>query len=200
MPRSSSARIALFAFFTLVGCGQATTPPDSAVAGDVGGGIAPRVHRAVAMDCTHERAAGDAMAGEPSESCSADADCAAGINGRCLTTRGGAVFNYCSYDACFADTECTGGSVCRCREAPNDANVCTVGNCVVDADCGVGGFCSPSVAHDRINLGVVGYYCHTASDLCLDDEDCRADGGLAKCTWFPDDARFACSNEGFFPP
>src|SRR5437764_808213 len=82
-------------------------------------------------------------------------------------------------DECLAATACSGAEVCRCREAASDANACVMGNCVVDSDCGAGGYCSPSRAFDRINFGVAGYWCHTASDECVDDVDCNPDGGSA---------------------
>jgi hypothetical protein len=107
--------------------------------------------------------------------------------------------NYCSYDGCFTDAEC-GGKACTCRETPTDANRCGDGDCKVDADCGPGGYCSPSVAFDKINFGIAGYYCHTASDACVDDADCGGSSASAKCAYNPASARWACSTGMFLPP
>ena len=88
--------------------------------------------------------------------CSRDADCVAGINGRCdpmMRSPGCA----CSYDQCFADADCTTGGPCECRPpipinvaggqsapAPTPTNTCKQGNCRIDANCG-GSYCSPSL-------------------------------------------------------
>ena len=53
----------------------------------------------------------------------------------------------------------------------------------MDSDCGPGGYCSPSmetcystnpeaVVEGRNYGGPNPYYCHTASDLCINDSDC----------------------------
>jgi hypothetical protein len=46
----------------------------------------------------------------------------------------------------------------------------------VDSDCGSGGYCSPATATDPmcIQVGLLGYYCHTPSDECVNDSDCPA--------------------------
>ena len=130
-----------------------------------------------------------------------DADCTTGTNGRCNASGGGALTNYCSYDACFTDGECSLSTACRCRESAGDANVCVAGNCLVDADCGAGGYCSPSRDFERINLGVGAFWCHTSADECVNDEDCLVDAGpAARCTWFPARLHWACSSMGFYPP
>ena len=61
----------------------------------------------------------------------------------------------------------------------------------MDSDCGPGGYCSPSMEtcyssnHEAIvegrNYGGPNpYYCHTASDLCINDSDCASlDAGTA---------------------
>jgi hypothetical protein len=55
--------------------------------------------------------------------------------------------------------------VCACGVA----NQCKKGNCRIDSDCGPGGYCSP--ATDACGA-VLGYYCHTAADECVNDDDC----------------------------
>jgi hypothetical protein len=138
--------------------------------------------------------------------CLRDADCTAGVNGRC-TTPGlpFAICGLCSYDECFSDADCSSGVPCACRASAGDAqaNHClTASNCAVDADCGPGGYCSPSVvddfcfcpstalcdATDKCYAGTTevpcacgdscghGTFCHTKADTCLDDEDCGTSG------------------------
>jgi hypothetical protein len=121
--------------------------------------------------------------------CMRDSDCTAGTNGRCdpmLRING----CQCSYDQCFADSDCTtSAGPCECRPttsimagqvAPGvtPTNVCKGGNCRVDKDCGGGaGYCSPSLGACGNYAGVIGYYCHTPQDKCTDDADCAAQGG-----------------------
>ncbi|MCA9605859.1 MAG: hypothetical protein KC619_09715 [Myxococcales bacterium] len=170
---------------------------------DGGGAHEPAMHRSAAVECSHDRGPGTADPGIPDGPCTTDADCAddPANNPRCLASTLGARSNYCSSDACFVDGDCPGGRVCHCREQPSDPNDCTPdGNCVVDADCGEGGWCSPSRGHDRINVGVFGYFCHTPDDECIDDADCGSSPAEARCVWFPDRSHWACSSEMFLPP
>jgi hypothetical protein len=50
----------------------------------------------------------------------------------------------------------------------------------VDSDCGPGEYCSPSAqpapGGQGVNAcyGATPYYCHTASDTCINDADCAA--------------------------
>jgi hypothetical protein len=70
------------------------------------------------------------------------------------------------------------------------------GNCRVDADCGAGGYCSP--AENTSSCGnLLGYYCHTASDQCLDDTDCTGGGaGAQVCTYVSSAGNWQCKTEG----
>jgi hypothetical protein len=55
----------------------------------------------------------------------------------------------------------------------------------------VGGYCSPSVGPN--NLGIVGYYCHTAHDACIDDSDCTAPAAYRGfCAYSSADGRWGC--------
>jgi hypothetical protein len=162
-------------------CASAKTPSPSAdAATDTSADATPRVpkfHRATATACPTDRPPGHV---EPASTgaCAKDADCTTGKNGRCW---GGLVPNTCTYDECTADADCP-SAVCDCR---NDAhlgqpNVCFKGNCRTDADC-KGDYCSPSAVHvgfDCIGvpIGSWGYFCHTATDECVDDADCGAAG------------------------
>jgi hypothetical protein len=126
----------------------------------------------------------------------------------------------CSYDACASDTDCPANEPCQCRASASDptANSClTGGNCRVDADCGPGGYCSPSqienfcfcpspaLCPDGGTHCYAGqtevpcscgdscghsYYCHTASDGCVDDGDCPAG---ETCNYDTVSARWDCA-------
>ena len=155
-------------------------------------GRVPLEHRAAAVACAMDRPAGAcswaSMPDAAVQMCLQDSDCTAGSNGRCndMPRLSGC---HCSYDQCFADADCaTGSGPCECRAAANTAgqsspglsatNVCKAGNCRVDKDCAGGtGYCSPSLGSCGNWGGVVGYYCHTPQDKCIDDADCAAQGG-----------------------
>ncbi|MEL6178905.1 MAG: hypothetical protein AAFS10_08120 [Myxococcota bacterium] len=120
--------------------------------------------------------------------CQSHEDCPDGANGRCTENRG---YSFCTYDQCFTDAEC-GDSVCRCGDDQGfGPNVClNAGNCAVDSDCGVGGYCSPSFGDCGNYGGVIGFFCHTPEDACIDDVDCE--GGY--CAYNPNTGRWMCSN------
>lgn len=156
----------------------------------------PERHRAAAGTCETTRP--PSMVDSTRGGCSSDADCTDGINGRCVGSR---FENVCSYDTCFADDEC-GSGPCLCRGAAGGvgsfgANSCVGGQCQVDADCGPGGFCSPSLGDCGAYGGIVGYYCRTCEDECLNDADCTDDmgpfGGPGYCAYNPAVGHWACS-------
>jgi hypothetical protein len=150
----------------------------------------------------------------PYSTCSSDSQCTGGLNGcfpETMFTAGG-----CSYDECSTDSACGARTPCLCRSSSTDnsANVCDVGgNCAVDSDCGPGGYCSPSIETcystnpeavvEGSNLGGPNpYYCHTASDLCINDSDCEVDAGTATgtscptythCAYSVQDTRWECT-------
>ena len=158
----------------------------------------PLNHRAVAAACDNERSTAlpvipDQYSG-PTD-CTVHEDCLAGTNGRCVgNTHDGF---YCTYDACFADTDC-GAFVCACGGGfRSDDNVCLhQGNCRVDANCGAGGFCSPTFGDCGDFSGVVAYYCHTAGDECVDDADCGNVGaGGPYCAYNAIAGKWLCSTQ-----
>jgi hypothetical protein len=176
------------------GCGDVTALSIDSGSGG-GSGPVPARHRPTAVACPMDRPAGICTSpGSATAECIADSECAAGQNGRC---RQQVRFPtcICSYDSCFADTDCGAGGVCSCRGSSgptdNSANVCLKSNCRVDADCG-GRYCSPTVDFGcGAFFGVVGYYCHTAKDSCLDDTDCASQGG-GDCRYNPTTAAWTC--------
>jgi hypothetical protein len=167
----------------------------------------PLTHRATAACCPAERGPGPSAQPYPAEvgqdlspnagPCTSDSDCTAGINGRCSFES--LVGSACTYDECFTDSQCGSKVPCICRSSSTDntPNACDFGgrtsagddvrpsNCAVDADCGPGGYCSPSAVptsalHGAVNVcfGPNPFYCHTASDLCVNDSDCLSDAGI----------------------
>ncbi len=165
----------------------------------------PAQHRAVATVCDQVRPPssllpppGSTVTPDGYISCLTDADCAsAGKNGRC--TGNGHDGWRCTYDGCFSDGDCS-GSVCQCEGGfRSDNNVClSQGNCRVDADCGPGGYCSPTLGDCGDYGGVVGYYCHTSTDECIDDSDCGAQPGTfgqPYCAYSPAAGRWKCSTQ-----
>ena len=111
----------------------------------------------------------------------------------------------CTYDTCTTDADCTqSGGPCECRPAAQSngqgivapatsaSNICLIGNCRVDANCGAGGYCSPSFGSCGNYAGVVGYYCHTAKDKCVDDADCAAQGA-GDCRYDQTTSAWACA-------
>jgi hypothetical protein len=125
-----------------------------------------------------------------------------GVNGRCVGNPHDGC--RCNYDTCFNDTQCArAGGPCACRlntRGASGANVCLGGNCQTDANCGPGGYCSPTLGFCGDFGGVEAYYCHTAQDECIDDEDCltTTDGGFLGqrpyCAFNRETSRWRCSN------
>jgi hypothetical protein len=175
---SPTAAIAFFVCAMVLGCSSTKPTTTTRVDAEVDSLADARVasaHRGSATACPTDRPPGPG--GLPAGSCTKDADCTAGKNGRCLVDIGGKVS--CSYDECVADTDC-GTGVCDCRNKQNrEANTCIKGNCRTDGDC-KGQSCSPSGVHvdpyctGGIPIGSYGWFCHTAADECLDDTDCKA--------------------------
>ena len=159
-------------------------------------------------------------AGFGSTSCFSDSQCKGGVNGRCFPGEGLVSAGGCSYDECFADSGCGAKTPCICRSSSTDnsANICDVGgNCAVDSDCGPGGYCSPSMeaCYSTIpdveaegSSGPNPYYCHTSSDLCINDSDCPPlDAGTASsfgtstfCAYNTQDNRWECTQLVCLPP
>lgn len=125
--------------------------------------------------------------------CSGDSDCTMGTNGRCLNNAGPAG-THCSFDDCFADSDCPGNVPCICRPSASDPspNLCSTGSgCRVDSDCGPCGFCSPSPSVPNYPSPYLPYFCHTLGDVCIDNGDCH-DTTKACCTFEPKVAHWVC--------
>jgi hypothetical protein len=201
----------------------------SAVGGASGSGGAtpPLQHRSTPASCPSQRGsgppfcAGGTCTSQPYPSgvpttCSTDSQCTHGANGRCFPWEGLVTAGGCSYDECSTDSDCGARTPCLCRSSSTDnsANMCDVGgNCALDSDCGLGGYCSPSMetcystnpeaeVEGRNRGNPNPYYCHTASDLCINDSDCAPlDAGTATtsplaytpCAYNVQDERWECT-------
>jgi len=159
----------------------------------------PTNHRPSAVACPTTRPPGMPIttsfddAGVPG--CTSDSDCTSGVNGRCGSAGGNALENVCTYDECSTDSQCMMDAVCQCGEtegATRTANTCEPGNCRVDADCGKGGYCSPSQTVTGCGQTGLDYYCHTSSDECTNDSDCKDGGEVSTCGWQPTLGHWAC--------
>ncbi len=150
----------------------------------------PSEHRAVAEECDNERPPGNVSEFYEGEACTTDEECTDGPNGRCVDRRGPS----CTYDECFADSDCTKGGPCGCEQGFwSDYNTCLAGNCQVDADCGEGGFCSPSFGSCGSYSGVVAYWCRTPQDTCVEDSECiDPEKGAGYCALYPEVGYWAC--------
>jgi hypothetical protein len=163
------------------GGGDAGAPFDAGFRG-------PLSHRPVGEMCSHSRPAG--IRDMNAFGCTSDAECDAGINGRCSVTSGGALMNRCTYDECFADSDCPAGVPCECRSIAN-ANVClTSSGCTLDAQCGDGGYCSLSKMSSFSCSET--WQCHTPQDRCLNDFDC-SDAGTGLCAYDAINVRWDCA-------
>ena len=191
---------------------DASTSKDASVSDGPSGttdATVPLQHRSTPASCPPQRAPGPSCANTMCSSCSSDSQCTDGKNGRCFPWEGLVGPGGCSYDECFTDSNCGSKIPCLCRSssADNSANVCNVaGNCAVDSDCGPCGYCSPSAQilsgqPPNVCWGSSPYYCHTTSDLCLNDSDCALpDAGLTTpfpppytCAYNPEDNRWECT-------
>jgi hypothetical protein len=157
----------------------------------------PEEHRSAVVECDQQRSPGVEPPDDAATraSCQSDADCTDGDNGRCTGNSHDGW--YCTYDQCFADTDCGSGAVCNCEGGfRSDHNVCQAGNCRTDADCGDNGYCSPSFGTCGNYEGVVGYFCHTRKDECTDDADCDGEGdfGDPYCMYDDGVGHWKCSN------
>ena len=130
--------------------------------------------------------------------CSSDSACTAGADGRCVQSTGGAVFCMCTYDTCTHDLDCATGQTCACHGSPytfGQGSACIAGNCRVDADCGAGNYCSP--AYNAMSCGsLLGTFCHTPNDLCVDDADCGTSSGPQVCTYSTSAGHWQCQQQG----
>jgi len=165
----------------------------------------PKGHRALAQACPTERGSDEPidMSGcmnRAGITCTKDADCTDGKNGRCIP-HNEPCDTACSYDECLTDSDCAlGPCLCRTNGADITQNKCLGGTCKTDADCGCG-YCSLSavpIGHG-CHVEYPTYTCHTASDECTDPSDC-ADGIVTYCAYGASGAEhWACGSCVPFP-
>ena len=173
----------------------------SSSSGGSSSGVVPDHHRTDDGQCSQPAPAGNCNFGGSSGGgmCSSDTECTdGGVNGRCVESQGGVAFCGCTYDTCMHDTDCASGQACACHGSTYNSggNTCMAGNCRVDTDCGAGGYCSPS--YDPTGCGgLLGYFCHTAADLCVNDRDCATTGGPQVCWYTTATGRWECHPQLF---
>jgi len=184
------------------GNSDASAPDASSAAGAAAGGACgnlpiPKEHRAVAPACPTARGSQGtldttACSNRSGISCTRDADCSAGKNGRCFLN-GDPCQTVCSYDQCLTDADCAAGPcICRNNETELAPNACLpLSNCRTDADCGCG-YCSPSAVPNALNCGPgdLTYVCHAANDECTDASEC---GAGAYCAYDAGTVRWECA-------
>jgi hypothetical protein len=74
--------------------------------------------------------------------------------------------------------------VCTCDQEGERGYYCKAGNCAIDGDCAESGYCSPSWSSScGAFLGVVGWYCHTKKDECVNDSECTKDKQQGYCAF-----------------
>lgn len=148
------------------------------------------VHREVATSCSPDRPVGPVCPNPTFQVvCERHEDCDDGNNGRCSVWG-----TSCSYDDCFADSDCAPDELCLCNGGLQENHVCIQANCHTDSDCEAGRWCSPSAGacpnfYAESNKGAAGFFCHGATDDCQTDEDC-VDGW---CVFDRDDQRWECT-------
>jgi hypothetical protein len=123
--------------------------------------------------------------------CSADADCDAKADGRCVTMFfGGKQGGDCGcVYGCETDADCGPEQVCLCGAAPGAR--CVVSTCATNDDCGPGE-CGLGASDDGCGINY-NLTCRTPDDTCRTNEDCADD--WQACTSWGDNA-WACQSQG----
>jgi hypothetical protein len=178
MPRSLACTVTSAAVAAICACGGSTSSPSDAGADAAHApATVPLQHRPSDAACLQPPPA--AGCPFPGGTCTTDAQCTSPTapNGRCIEPSENVCT--CTYDACAGDTACPTGQTCACHGSPYvgaSGSACIAGNCRVDSDCEGGhGYCSPSPSAQcgaGSGPGLTGYYCHTPTDVCVDDSDC----------------------------
>jgi hypothetical protein len=149
------------------------------------------LHRIEPVACDPTIDAPACSGGESFITCTTDAECSAGPNGRCamtvqLTDDGLKSFCGCRY-SCSSDAECGEGKVCVCGGflgLEDDWSVCAPASCITGADC-PSGECGLSAYYDgcttNLQLG-----CRAEGDACRTSDGCTTDGGAFLQCVLPD--------------
>jgi hypothetical protein len=159
----------------------------------------PTTARSSSAACTGTRPAGQEADPRAEDTCTSDAECTAGIDGRC------SFFNAhreCTYHACQSDSDCGSGTeVCGCGLGIDKRNVClSLSKCRTNDDCSGGQYCALSVL-PGIPVGdgaatfygqTWGYFCTTGGDACRSGDDCAAQQHDHSCVYYTTQSKWAC--------
>jgi hypothetical protein len=174
--------VVLAVLCVLSSCGGKEAGAGSGASRGASAGETPVNHRSTDGACQTPPAAGTCSVTHVTKpQCTSDAQCTAGVNGRCQQ---GLQDCSCAYDECGGDADCAAGQTCVCHGsayAGTSGSACVTGGCRIDSDCGSGGHCSPAPRAAVCN-GLPQYYCHTPNDACVNDSDCTSLGPDGVCT------------------
>lgn len=129
------------------------------------------VHRASAVACDTAIEQPACRGDEGHRSCTTDAECTAGTNGKCISGMG-QIGSYCGCEyACASDADCKADQACVCKEqAKVGHSTCAPASCRTDADCD-SGRCGVSSHHNGCGTEVA-LACRSSADRCASDADC----------------------------
>lgn len=129
------------------------------------------IHRAGAITCDTAIEQAACRGDEGHRSCTTDAECTAGPNGKCVTGNG-QIGPYCDcVYACATDADCKAEEACVCKEQSRLGHAtCAPATCRVDADC-ESGRCGVSAYHNGCGIEVA-QACRSSADQCASDADC----------------------------
>ena len=132
-------------------------------------------------------------------SCTSDADCPNGRQGRCkaISMGHGMVRATCTYDACASDADCPSGTLCLCGASYEGRNACMPADCHDDADCPAGRTCENIPPNATGSLIPTGRQCHTKADTCSKPESC---GAGKTCAYQVGSSRWECVEMRYPPP
>lgn len=171
--------------------GRAADAPGAAASSPPAKTGVPDKVRATSVACTGTRPPAEQADPNPADTCTDDAECTSGLDGRCSYLFSG--HKSCTYSACRSDADCGGMAVCGCGLGIDKANVClTNSECRTSSDCAAGQYCVLSALPGvPIGDGSVtfygqawGYFCTTSQDRCRSESDCASQPHDHSCVYY----------------
>jgi hypothetical protein len=139
------------------------------------------IHRDQVVACDPVIVAPACTGTEKTITCASDADCTAGLHGKCVSAEviDDALTTVCGcFYTCANDAECGAGQVCVCGgvvSTGHDWSTCAPAKCTTGADC-ASGECAVTSYTDNCVIDVE-LGCRSPADACHVDEDCVSDSG-----------------------